>query len=124
VTVGDDTIEVTAAPARTPHGGPDVDSAYLLPDLDRLANSRRLIYYDQRGRGRSAEGVLPGDVTVASDLEDLDAVRKHFNADAPVLLAHSWGTVLRALVTLRNCGHFSYLECGSAVRKTIDAFMR
>ena len=41
------------------HGGPDFDHAYLLPDLDRLANSFRLIYYDQRGRGRSADGVLP-----------------------------------------------------------------
>jgi hypothetical protein len=35
------------------HGGPDFDHAYLLPDLDRLANRYRLIYYDQRGRGRS-----------------------------------------------------------------------
>ncbi len=35
------------------HGGPDFDSSYLLPDLDRLAHSFRLIYYDQRGRGKS-----------------------------------------------------------------------
>jgi proline iminopeptidase len=27
------------------HGGPDFDHAYLLPDLDRLADSFRLIYY-------------------------------------------------------------------------------
>ena len=26
------------------------------------------------------------------------------------------------LVTLKNCGHFSYLECPEAVRKPIDAF--
>lgn len=37
------------------HGGPDFDHSYLLPDLDRLADSFRLIYYDQRGRGRSAD---------------------------------------------------------------------
>jgi proline iminopeptidase len=36
------------------HGGPDFDHAYLLPELDRLADSFRLLYYDQRGRGRSA----------------------------------------------------------------------
>ena len=29
------------------HGGPDFDHRYLLPDLDRLADSFRLIYYDQ-----------------------------------------------------------------------------
>jgi proline iminopeptidase len=28
------------------HGGPDFDHGYLLPDLDRLADSFRLIYYD------------------------------------------------------------------------------
>src|SRR5215467_16109122 len=47
------------------HGGPDFDSSYLLPELDRLADSLHLIYYDQRGRGRSADGVKPEDVTLA-----------------------------------------------------------
>ena len=37
------------------HGGPDFDHSYLLPDLDRLKDRFRLIYYDQRGRGRSAD---------------------------------------------------------------------
>src|SRR4051794_13712240 len=46
------------------HGGPDFDYSYLLPELDRLADSYRLIYYDQRGRGRSAAGVQPEDVTL------------------------------------------------------------
>jgi proline iminopeptidase len=31
------------------HGGPDFDHGYLLPDLDRLSDAFRLIYYDQRG---------------------------------------------------------------------------
>ena len=31
------------------HGGPDFDSGYFLPDLDRSAYAYRLIYYDQRG---------------------------------------------------------------------------
>jgi proline iminopeptidase len=29
------------------HGGPDFDHTYLLPDMDRLSDSFRLIYYDQ-----------------------------------------------------------------------------
>ena len=49
------------------HGGPDFDHSYLLPELDRLSDSYHLIYYDQRGRGRSAECVKPEDVTLASD---------------------------------------------------------
>ena len=50
------------------HGGPDFDHRYLLPDLDRMATGYRLIYYDQRGRGRSAAGVRPEDVTLQSEI--------------------------------------------------------
>lgn len=60
------------------HGGPDFDHGYLLPDLDRLAASFRLIYYDQRGRGNSAVQVQPEDVTLQSDLDDLDVVRRDY----------------------------------------------
>jgi len=91
------------------HGGPDFDHSYLLPDLDRLSDSFRLIYYDQRGRGRSAEGVKPEDVTLASDLADLDKVRQYFRLDSVVLLGHSWGTVLALEYALRYPGHVSHL---------------
>jgi len=91
------------------HGGPDFDTAYLLPELDRLADAYRLIYYDQRGRGKSAEGVRPEEVTLASDLADVDAIRTHFQVDAPVLLGHSWGTVLALEYALRNPSRVSRL---------------
>ena len=55
-----------------------------------------------RGRGRSAEGVRPDDVTLSSDLEDIDRVRQHFRLDAPVLLGHSWGAVLALEYALRH----------------------
>ena len=83
------------------HGGPDFDQAYLLPDLDRLADRFRLIYYDQRGRGRSAEGVQPDDVTLTSDVDDIDRVRQHFQLESSALLGHSWGAVLALEYALR-----------------------
>jgi proline iminopeptidase len=46
------------------HGGPDFDHSYLLPDMDRLSDSFRLVYYDQRGRGRSVGKVRPEDVSI------------------------------------------------------------
>ena len=91
------------------HGGPDFDHRYLLPELDRLADGFRLIYYDQRGRGDSANGVRPEDVTLASDLDDLDQVRQFYRMDAPVLLGHSWGTVLALEYALRHPTHVSRL---------------
>src|SRR6266699_210276 len=83
------------------HGGPDFDHSYLLPELDRLSDSFRLIYYDQRGRGRSADRVQPEDVTLASDIADLEKVRQYFHLDSVALLGHSWGTVLALEYALR-----------------------
>lgn len=91
------------------HGGPDFDHGYLLPDLDRLGDAYRLIYYDQRGRGRSAEGVVPGDVSLASELDDIDQIRRHFRLDAPIVLGHSWGGVLALEYALRYPDHVSRL---------------
>ena len=84
------------------HGGPDFDISYLLPELDRLSDKFHLIYYDQRGRGRSADHVKPEDVTLKSELADLDEVREHFHLDKVVLLGHSWGTVLALEYALRH----------------------
>jgi proline iminopeptidase len=91
------------------HGGPDFDHGYLLPELDAWASAFRLVYYDQRGRGRSADGVRPEDVTLESDLRDLDEVRRHFGADSAVLLGHSWGAVLALEYALRHPDHVSRL---------------
>ena len=91
------------------HGGPDFDHGYLLPDLDRLQDFARLVYYDQRGRGKSAQNVRAEDVTLASDVEDLDKVRQHFRLDAPALLGHSWGAVLALEYALRHPAHVSHL---------------
>jgi proline iminopeptidase len=84
------------------HGGPDFDTAYLLPDLDRLADLYHLVYFDQRGRGRSADGVRAEDVTLATDVEDIERVRQHFGLERVTLLGHSWGTVLALEYALRH----------------------
>jgi proline iminopeptidase len=114
VPVGSSTSLYTRAIGQGPpivvlHGGPDFDHRYFLPDLDRLGDSYRLIYYDQRGRGRSAEGVRPEEVSLASDLDDLDKVRAHFGLEAPALLGHSWGAVLALEYALRHPSRVSRL---------------
>ena len=91
------------------HGGPDFDHAYLLPEFDQLSDSYRLIYYDQRGRGRSAAGVKPEDVTMASDVEDIDRVREHYTLNEPAVLGHSWGAVLALEFAIRHPTRISRL---------------
>jgi proline iminopeptidase len=91
------------------HGGPDFDCRYLIPDLDRLADGYRLVCYDQRGRGRSGKGVRPEDVTMASEVRDLETVRQHLHLDRVALLGHSWGTVLALEYALQHPERVSHL---------------
>jgi proline iminopeptidase len=76
------------------HGGPDFDHNYLLPDLDRLSDSFHLIFYDQRGRGRSAGNVRPEDVSLETEMQDLERLRQHFQLASVAVLGHSWGGLL------------------------------
>jgi proline iminopeptidase len=46
--------------------------------------------------------VKPEDVTLESEMADLDEVREHFHLDKVVLLGHSWGTVLALEYALRH----------------------
>jgi proline iminopeptidase len=91
------------------HGGPDFNHSYLLPELDRLASAFRLIYYDQRGRGKSSTGVVPEDVGIESEVDDLDRLRQYFELDALALLGHSWGGLLAMEYATRHPKHVSHL---------------
>jgi proline iminopeptidase len=91
------------------HGGPDFDHEYLLPDFDRLAEPYRLVYYDQRGRGRSFTRERPGDVTIASEVADLDAIRDWSGSDSVAVLGHSWGGLVAMEYAVRYPDRVSHL---------------
>ena len=99
----------TGPPVIVLHGGPDFDHTYLLPELDQLADICCLVYYDQRGRGRSAEGVVASDVDIESDVADLDVIREHIGAESVALLGHSWGGVLAMEYATRHSARVSHL---------------
>jgi proline iminopeptidase len=84
------------------HGGPDFNTDYLLPEMDALSDSLRLIYYDQRGRGRSGVGVQPEDVSIESEVADLEALRVYFQLETVAILGHSWGGLLALEYAIRH----------------------
>jgi proline iminopeptidase len=106
------------------HGGPDFDHTYLLPDMDRLSDTYRLIYYDQRGRGRSAKGVRPEDVSIQSEIADLEKVREHFQLDSIALLGHSWGALLALEYAIRYPERVSHLILMNPAPVTKADFMQ
>jgi proline iminopeptidase len=102
------------------HGGPGLDHAYLLPDLEPLAESYTLVNYDQRGGGRSTLVAGGADLGLQAHIADLDAVRRELAIERMVLLGHSWGAVLAAHYARAYPQHVEKLVMVSpgAVRRT------
>lgn len=75
------------------HGGPGGDMTSLLP-LEALADTHRVVFYDQRGAGLS-ERVEAEALTLDGYLAELDGVISLASPNAPVtLIGHSWGAML------------------------------
>lgn len=77
------------------NGGPGVGHEVLAPDLAPLEARYTVVYYDQRGGGRSG---LPDTTLLGMDrfVEDLDAVRRHLGMQRMTLLAHSFAPLIAA----------------------------
>ncbi len=91
------------------HGGPGVDLESIYGDFLPLARRHTVIFYDQRGTGRST---LPADTTslsAAQQIADLDAVRNFFHADKVTLVAHSYGPLLAATYAIAHPAHVKKL---------------
>jgi proline iminopeptidase len=99
------------------HGGPGAHHDYLLPQYDRLAEGRTLLYYDQRGGGRSP---VPRDVAVGwrEHVADLEALRDHWQLDRLTLLGYSWGGLLAVLYALEHPDRVARLALVSAAPVT------
>ncbi len=84
------------------HGGPGVDLESIAGDFAPLAALHTIVFYDQRGAGRST---LPTDTArlgAREQVEDLEAVRRHFGLARVTLVAHSYGPLLAASYALAH----------------------
>ena len=106
------------------HGGPGFDHSYLLPELDGLAKSCRLITYDQRGRGRSAASVDPDDVSLESEISDVETVRSYFNLESAGVLGHSWGALLAIEYAARFPSRVSHLILMNPAPVSNEGFLK
>ncbi len=84
------------------HGGPGVDLESIAGDFAPLAEHHVVIFYDQRGAGRST---LPRDTVRLNAVQqamDLETVREHFKLDRVTLVAHSYGPLLAATYAIAH----------------------
>jgi len=91
-----------ATPMMVLHGGPGAHHDYLLPQLLSLAtlgSGFDLVFYDQRGGGRSKTDD-PSPVTVDLHVADFAAVSAELGVQGAPLAGYSWGALLAMQVAI------------------------
>jgi len=78
------------------HGGPGADQEYLLPQMLELARDHDVLFYDQRGGGRSRGG-HEGPITWRDHVADLGALVRELDLEPLTLVGYSWGGLLALL---------------------------
>ncbi len=80
---------------------------WLAAELESLVRGRRLIFYDQRGRGQSDVDKDKSNVWIDYDVQDIEAIPQHFRLDRLSLLGWSY---MGAMVALYSAAHPSRVE--------------
>lgn len=93
-----------AEPLLVLHGGPGASHDYLLPqmlELDRVGSGGRdLLFYDQRGGGRSRHDDDRATIGWEEQASDVGRVIAEFGLEAPRIVGYSWGGLLALLYAL------------------------
>jgi proline iminopeptidase len=76
---------------------------------DRLAANRKVVFYDQRGNGRSSELKEGQSCLLADQIADLDALRARLGLEKMDLLGHSWGGYLVMAYAARHPERIAHL---------------
>lgn len=84
------------------HGFPGSGQGYLAPDLLPLARGRVVVFYDQRGAGRSSDVEDTAQLGLESHVRDLEALRRHFRMRRLTLLGHSGGAAIAARYAIEH----------------------
>ncbi len=78
------------------HGGPGMDHESIFGDFQPLAEHHTVIFYDQRGGGKSTLPTDTSTLVAPRQVQDLDELRRHFGIERVTLVAHSYGPLLAA----------------------------
>lgn len=81
------------------HGGPGAHHDYLLPQMLELADQYELVFYDQRGGGRSKTNDRTP-ITWHTHVDDLNLFADDQRLDPLSIVGYSWGGLLAMLYAI------------------------
>ena len=82
------------------HGGPGESESYFLYKMHSITQNYNLIYYDQRGAGKtqiknkSSENDIKIETLLIDLKQTIEYVKEKYKSKYIILLGHSWGSVL------------------------------
>jgi len=107
------------------HGGPGMWHEELLPFFDDLAHDHQVIFYDQRGNGKSLmPEITTENFTVEWLVSDLDELRKAWGFDRINIIGHSWGGLLGMYYASRHPHRVERLVIVDAAPVNTDLLMQ
>ncbi len=108
------------------NGGPGLSHIYMLQNdvWQRLARTRQVVFYDQRGLGRSTR-ISPGaPQTMDAAVADLDAVRAHLRLEKVDLVGDSFGGLLSIAYAAVHPEHIHKLVLSDSAAPNLSAMKR
>lgn len=84
------------------HGGPGGYLAHDYPYFEKLKTHYQLIFFDQRGTGRSKCKISEKNINSDAFINDISALADHLNFDKFHLAGASWGGLLSMMYTIKN----------------------
>jgi len=92
------------------HGGPGMYHDELFPFFQDFAKAHKVIFYDQRGNGRSImEKIDRSTFNVDLLVEDLEGLRQAFDIGQLNIIGHSWGGLLAMYYAVKYPSHVKRL---------------
>ena len=102
------------------NGGLHYGHEVLWPALAPLSQKRQLIFFDQRGRGKSQQPPAARSARIEFDAGDIPAIRQSLGIDEWNVIGHSWGGLLAMLSTAQDQAAVSRLVLVDAVGPTSE----
>ena len=99
------------------HGGPGAHHDYLLPqmlEVTRAGGGRELLFYDQRGGGRSKTHQRD-EITWRTQVGDVAAVMRELRLEGVPIVGYSWGALLALLYAAEAASDLSLPRHGPLV---------
>lgn len=116
----------SATPVIVANGGPGLSHIYMMQNdvWFRLSKSRQIVFYDQRGTGKSTRIASNASQEIDAQITDLEAIRAKFNFQKFDLVGDSYGGFLAMAYAAAHPEHIDKLILSDSAAPAMKNIVR